>query len=687
MNKKGFFGGFLFVFFFALCSLFVSAQRFPKPTGYVNDYARIMNSSDRQMLENKLSQYDKLTTIQVTVMTTSSLDGMEIEEYAMKLFKEWGVGKKGKDNGVLIVVAPNERAIRIETGYGMEADLPDAICSRIIYDLAIPEFKQGDYSAGVIKAVDGIIAKLGGQNIQDREASRAAMQKEREQRAQLDAEQARVREEKAKESREKFFSALFVVFIFLLPIVGLALLFFWVRNIFREHKRKKALRKQLVVDLAKSKDVLENAEKRLKEANDLSASFPDWAAEKANALLAKIQSGLQDVRSKHQSVSDHIKKDPDKANDWLHGAVNKLEQVADQLSEVMKDLPAQVKHYEDKAPETVKSCQQAFQATHSFIMQAQEKGFRFADQKAKLTKQEEQFLSAKALLKDKKNSRQVVEILEACEKRVKAIKESAAAVIALKDKNEKYIKQIPQELTEIQKSVPATSAVLEGLKKNHPPENWQSLEKSFLLIAALIAATSKLRDSASASNSMDKQEFAAASKELKQVEDNLVQVNGTMYMITTRKKEIDEAQKSYPSKLRSAEQNVSQAASAVHHSDVTQSTRHLVVDANTKLSSVKKLLDNDLINWLIVSKLLDEANSQAEEAVSHARKDKRDAEEERERIQREEEEEEDRRRRARSSSSFGGGFGSGSSSSGSSSGGFGGFGGGSSGGGGASGKW
>lgn len=136
------------------------------PPRLVNDFAKLMSATDAQALEDSLVRFDRRTSTQVTVITISDLDGYDIAEYAQEIGEKWGVGRKGKDNGVVILVKPKTADGRgrafIGTGYGVEGALPDVTCTRIVNEVMIPHFKDGDYSGGitagavaVMRAVDG----------------------------------------------------------------------------------------------------------------------------------------------------------------------------------------------------------------------------------------------------------------------------------------------------------------------------------------------------------------------------------------------------------------------------------------------------------------------------------------------------------------------------------------------------
>jgi uncharacterized protein len=129
---------------------------FPRPSGYVNDFASVLTEDDRAYLENYLRTVERDTTAEVVVATVTSLDGLSIEEYASRLFADWGIGKKASDNGVLLLVAPAERRVRIEVGYGLEGSLPDGLAGEIIRAAIVPEFQQGNLRRGIGRGLDRI---------------------------------------------------------------------------------------------------------------------------------------------------------------------------------------------------------------------------------------------------------------------------------------------------------------------------------------------------------------------------------------------------------------------------------------------------------------------------------------------------------------------------------------------------
>ena len=136
------------------------AATIPTPTGYVNDFANVLDGSTKNQLEQFLTAFEAKTGEEVAVVTVESLEGTTIEDYAVRLYQQWGIGKKGKDNGVLILVAPNDRQARIEVGYGLEGVINDAMAGRIIRDQMIPAFREGNYGAGILQGTQVVVSIL-----------------------------------------------------------------------------------------------------------------------------------------------------------------------------------------------------------------------------------------------------------------------------------------------------------------------------------------------------------------------------------------------------------------------------------------------------------------------------------------------------------------------------------------------
>jgi uncharacterized protein len=132
----------------------------PRPDGPVYDGANIISDGEEDLLKARLSDYNRTTGRAIIVATVPSLEGLEIEPFAQGLAEGWGIGGKDSENGLLFLVAPNERRMRIATARGLDDRMTDIMSGRIIRDVVTPRFKAGDLSGGIVAGVDAIVAQL-----------------------------------------------------------------------------------------------------------------------------------------------------------------------------------------------------------------------------------------------------------------------------------------------------------------------------------------------------------------------------------------------------------------------------------------------------------------------------------------------------------------------------------------------
>ncbi len=139
-----------------------SVPEFPALSGRVVDNADLLDGSQEREITRQLEKHESETSNQVVVVTLSRLQGMTIEEYSNRLGRHWGIGQAGRNNGILLVVAPKLRKVRIEVGYGLESDLPDATSRQIIHQEILPAFRNNNYPHGIMAGVDAILAAIAG---------------------------------------------------------------------------------------------------------------------------------------------------------------------------------------------------------------------------------------------------------------------------------------------------------------------------------------------------------------------------------------------------------------------------------------------------------------------------------------------------------------------------------------------
>jgi uncharacterized protein len=166
--------------FLLLPAAALAAPKFPVLTGRVVDDAELLSPAAEAKLDAELAALERQTGHQLVVATLPSLQGYEIEDYGYQLLRTWGIGRKGEDDGVILIVAPKERKVRIEVGYGLEPVLTDALSSLIIQRAILPAFKAGNYEQGVVAGAEAIARQIG---LPEEEAKAQVAQAETQQQA------------------------------------------------------------------------------------------------------------------------------------------------------------------------------------------------------------------------------------------------------------------------------------------------------------------------------------------------------------------------------------------------------------------------------------------------------------------------------------------------------------------------
>lgn len=133
-------------------SLLAQEASFPQHRGYINDFANLINPQDSQKLNALAIALEQKTTAEIAVVTLKTTKPYDIQDYSVRLFEEWKIGKAGKDNGILLLVAIEDKRVWITTGYGLEGAIPDAEASKVYRNIIVPYFKKGEFSKGVVAA-------------------------------------------------------------------------------------------------------------------------------------------------------------------------------------------------------------------------------------------------------------------------------------------------------------------------------------------------------------------------------------------------------------------------------------------------------------------------------------------------------------------------------------------------------
>lgn len=140
-----------------------AALEIPAPHGYVQDRAGLLQQETVRKLEQYLADLDRTDSTQIAILTIPSLEGENLEDYSLRVAEAWGIGRKGHDNGALLLIAKDDRKVRIEVGYGLEGRLTDLLAGRIIDQEITPRFRQGDFEGGVLAGTQAMVEAVRGE--------------------------------------------------------------------------------------------------------------------------------------------------------------------------------------------------------------------------------------------------------------------------------------------------------------------------------------------------------------------------------------------------------------------------------------------------------------------------------------------------------------------------------------------
>lgn len=279
---------------FAVCLLLffasippVKAQDIPRPIGRVNDFADVLPASLEASIGEQLEAYKNETSIEIAVVTVPTLQGYDIESFTVKLAQKWGVGDKEKDNGLVLLLAPSEREVRIEVGYGLEGDLTDGRAGYILDNNAVPYFKNNDWAGGVSATINALIAYLGRKDYQTRLVEKAEQEKlEQARRVQAEADRAR--------RDAEFYGALTTFFLFAVPLAVVVGGFFAFRVWYKRRKLLKKIQKDNLESISAAEAELEEMKSEFENAEKV---FNGLRAVNIGSLRAGYSSMLKDLRA------------------------------------------------------------------------------------------------------------------------------------------------------------------------------------------------------------------------------------------------------------------------------------------------------------------------------------------------------------------------------------------------------
>jgi|GEM_PF-5887930 len=634
------------------------------PVTAVNDFAKIIDEDAKQALEKEISAYWDTTSIALAVVTVQNMNQNEVSEYALSLFRCWGIGGKASDRGILFLVSMDERKIWITTGYGVEGILPDVTCHRITENDVKPLCKEGKYSDAVVAGVRSIFQTLGTMSWEERMAGITAEKKAAEQ--------------KSKEFIENTMNVLMLLGAF---GVGIALIGFF----FRIAKKKK-LQRAIKNRATAMKQEIEIAYEKITATLNSYNEEAFWARGEAEA---HAQTARLTLLSSEELIKDAVTsalKDVDEAQNLLEEAEEKIEKSFLNFAKIDKGLKEKITLFSIEAPKRLASAKKQVQDSMTTLALHTAKGYRLPS----YVSVQEQLLNVIKTLERHGNDKEFYQkiymnapvVMEQSLKSINEVNDLLKKRQTVENDIVTLVKQGVLQYGFGQKFMD----MIERYKTFYPKSVWKDHEVQLEQLLKQLAPVrlNRVHTDIVEYNSMVKQDFTIASLRFDELWNQVDQIKQLYVTIEQIESVQEHSSRSYVELLKNAEDKVSKALSKSKDSDVTNATRTEAKSAQQELEKTKVQASQSIVDWVLMVTLLNTVIRNAQSAYQAAVSDISDAEAKRNRIRREKRrQEEDSYAASLASRSYSSSYSSSSSSSSS----FGGFGGGSSGGGGGGSSW
>lgn len=658
-----------------------TAVTYPNLRGYVNDFANVIPKETEEGMESFLADYENKTSIEIVVVTTPTLEGLDVADWTMGLVsrdgaKEWHIGKKGEDNGLVVVVAPNERESRIEVGYGLEGEITDLIAGRITKNQMIPAFKEGKVAKGINNALKAITQKLGYSSTEER------------------AERKRLAKEESKRKMKQMGATGAIIAALMTLVYAIYRGIKFIKAYFAERRRKKELRERLYKDLESLKEFKEATQEQACNLEAIAGNVPAWVA---SIVKEQVENALNKVvLLSHliEQIGSNIKDDPDTSYDLLdHTAFHLKSEIMDSLSRGQKSLNT----FADQRT-TAKSTVNDITAILAFIERdlasALEEGFVFPNLDMGLEK-DLKSLDERLSSDDTgrgSNIRAISSGIEALFEEVKAEYAMISSITSSKKRVDEAIPLLATRKVATTNDLEEAREVFAEITAQNPKSVWVEAEKRLDLIPRELLDAEALLSQAKKAGSMQEQKFTNALSYIKAVRQIIDESDLAIQAVEDLRNNIAEAKIKQPKFLRDAKKRLESASKFVGNNDVDfeverepakysdpkMSLQQKLDKAKAEFKESQRMVKDEPVDWIYLVTILSLVISLSAEVIKHSEADIQATKKERKRLAAKKK----KKRREDSYSSTGS-----YSSSSSSSGGFGGFGGGGFGGGGASGSW
>lgn len=604
---------FSFVIILGFLSFFVGesvAIVYQSPVGFVNDFANKIDDVSERKIEQQLSEYERVTGIEMTVVLPKTLDGHEIEEWTMGLAEQWKVGKRGKDNGLIIVIATKERKWRIEVGRGLEGDITDLVAGRLGDNVLVPFLKKENYAGGVSALIDATVKILG----QYSAADRALMMQEK-------AEAERIAKEKTREN----------VILFFLILVLLTILFFFVifvriliRKI-KERRRIETLRNHLQEQVLQLENVLREKERSLHEIAIDRESLPIWGEEKCKTLHDVISSKLSQGKEKLKDIERTINANPDMVKEPLDKIRSALDQVDVDIEKV-RLLPQEIEQVNKDAHIAVKNLTQSLTDAIKEVEDVCQSGIEVDCSKEQLQELQKRSHVLRATYQKNGVGRDdlSLEIVLGAKEIMTDVQKVVQIVSGLSEKREKvrkFLTQLSEKVRSLRSDISVHQNMLQKMREMYPEKVWKEVAEEHVRSESLITDLSKTILMITGIALVKESDILSATAKIAEAEGLCETIISLQSDVIALNDKIENAQSEVGRNMISAIEKVSEAERFISKSDVGANAKSMIKKASDGLRSAQVHVEQKMVDWIALAIIVQTVISTAEEAVKKAKGD------------------------------------------------------------------
>ena len=600
---------------------------------YIYDRAEVIEDAWRDRIHNHLLRLDENTTAEIVIFTLSSLTGhgikdrqgseiTDIELLAYHIFNKLplemptktgtGIGKEGKDNGLLILVtgfADDDIQGKIETGIGMEAVLPDLKLYQIVQDCElVPRLEGGEVGEAIydfVKAVSEIIYEDFVQTQPEDTES----------------------ETDPTTGRSGFLVIIGAVLLLLACLIGVFYIIPGLNKILRqwaEKKRRIAEVKKAIID---HEDDDEEIKKEIDRLKKKTSDYPEWARLEAEDKILTIEHRTQLVMAWTQSAKESIEveEDVDSAEKEIQEVEYEKRQIVQLITFVDSTLPKKIAEYREGAPKKLNLAENKQKEVEKLVTELQHRGYKVGPQIVSIKNIGRDIAHLDGLLKgDDVNHRDVFENAESAYEKAVGIERSIRSRLMKQKEVNSSVETLTRSIDRARKGVPKAKSEIERMYTKHPKKVLETESRNILKVPGIISSVERLLSEAVKLNSMELQQFEKAAEKVYQARMEINSAQQFVDAVFEKREELHRAKNDAPGLLDVANSFVPHALETVRHSDVSQSTERIAEEAESNLSRAKRMYDRShsgttvFMDWLMIVALLTAAISLSKKAVDKA---------------------------------------------------------------------